>query len=399
MKDAQKSKEQLIRELQELRYQLSLDRDAHRQELAHINSILMAINTTLNLDDVVEKVMDALNDVFSFNQIAIYLYNSENNSLEVTNWYGDGVTADLRKSFDGYPLCIDWEEVYFISSFLDAESKIINHITPELLSHYSERDRQMFTWNPHKAIAIFPLEVQGKVIGIITFVHTQRPFNLHRQDVFRIGRYVAAIATTINNAYLVRKTQYALDQSRAREREIAHLNQLILTTNATLDLDEVFDAISAGLKDIFEFEAVGIQLVNDEKTLLNIHKVYGDVITDELLEKLSSLQISTRKDDSASSFVFVTGETFYVPNISPSAPFTETDRKMYDIRPFTAYLALPLIVQRETIGVISFFRTEQFFDLNEKDVAKIRRYVASLSTTINNAKNYERLKRSGNGSL
>lgn len=397
MKDAHKTKDQLIRELQELRYQLSLDSDDQRQELVDINALLVAINTTLNLDEVVEKVMEALRRVFSFNQISIYLFNAETNVLEVTNWYGEGVTANLRKIFEAYPLSIDWEEAYFVKCFLDCEPKIINRVHPELLPLYSDYDRQMFEWNPHKGIAIFPLEVQEKVIGVINFVHTQTPFDLHRQDVYRIGRYVSAIATTINNAYLVRKTRYALEKSRAREREIAHLNQVILTTASTLDLDEVFRAISLGLKDIFEFEAVGIQLVDKERNLLNIYKVYGEVITEELLEKWCKLEITTRQDDSASSHTFSTGETFYFPRITPDLPFTDTDRLMYEIKPFSAYLALPLIIQHEPIGVISFFRAEEYFDLNEEDLARIRRYVASLSTAINNARTHEQLKRAHPG--
>ncbi|MAM89707.1 MAG: hypothetical protein CME36_20600 [unclassified Hahellaceae] len=394
MNDAQKTKDQLIRELHELRYQLSLDSDAQRQELVDINALLLAINTTLNLDEVVEKVMDALRRVFSFDQISIFLYNAETGSLEVTHWYGEGVTDKLREIFEAYPLSIDWEDVYFVKSFLDSEPKIVNRISPELLAQYSERDLQMFEWNPHKGIAIFPLEVQEKVIGIINFVNTLEPFALRRQDVYRIGRYVSAIATTINNAYLVRKTRYALEQSRAREREIAHLNQVILTTASTLDLDAVFAAISQGLKDIFEFDAVGIQLVDNERNLLNIHKVYGDVITNELLEQWCSLEITTRRDDSASSYTFATGDTFYFPRISPNDPFTETDWRMYNIKPFSAYLALPLIIQNDTIGVISFFRAERFFDLDETDLARIRRYVASLSTAINNARVHELLKHS-----
>ncbi len=392
MNDLNKTKQQLIRELEELRYQLSLNQDAQRQELSDINAVLMAINSTLNLDEVVARVMQALNKVFKFDQIAIFIFNAENNCLEVTNWYGEGVTAELENRFTQHAISIDLEEEHLVRCFLDSEPKIINHITPELLEHYCDADLEMFEWNPHKGIASFPLEVQGKVIGTISYVNTLTPFSLRRHDVHRIGRYVAAIATTINNAYLVRKTQYALERSRAREREIEHLNRVILTTNASLDLDEVFAAIQLGLKDIFEFDAVGIQLVNEAKSLLNIHKVYGDVVTEKLLQQWRAIQISTRQDDSASSYVYVTGEIFYFPKITANDAFTETDKQFFRVKPFSAYLALPLFVLGETIGVISFFREQLFFNLEQSDLDRIERYVASLSTAINNARNYERAR-------
>lgn len=399
MSDAEKSREELLQDNAALRERL---KQAHRsmhhlgRELSHIQHILQAVNSTLDLDEVVERVMDALGDVFDFDQISIYLYNSQTHCLEITDWYGEASNDELMKNFQNYPLSIEWEEVYFIKAFLDNEPKYVSPIDEGLLKFYCARDRQMFEWNPHHAICIFPLEVQEKVIGVINFVNTHKPFDLDEEAILRVQGYVAHIASTINNAYLARKNQYALALSRNKEREAAHLNQVILTTNATLDFDSVFIAIREGLQEIFEFEAVGIQLVSHERgqTRLNVYKVYGDDMLQEHVETYRKINISIEQKNSVSSWVYHNRELFYFPRIADPEALSPTDRAFYDVVPFSAYLALPLLVQNRVIGVISFFRTQGAYTLDEAGIERIRRYVAALSSAINNANLYRLLKKS-----
>ncbi len=394
--NAGKTREELLDELAELRRRLSDEvgtSQAQARELAHINDVLKTVTSTLDLDEVVKHVMQALLDVFEFDQLSIFLYNAQSKELELTNWYGDGASDAMMARFVAAPLSIDSEEVYFVKAFLDNEPKYVSPITPKLLDYYCARDRQMFEWNPHHAILICPLEVQEKVIGVINFVDTKKPFRITEQDIARIQRYVAQIASTINNAYLARKNQYALALSREREREVAHLNHVIQTTNATLDFDEVFAAIAAGLRDIFEFEAVSIQILDRQRGRLNVYKVYGATILPEHLDRWRRIPIRLANRESVSSYVFHTGEPFYAPRVGPDAPLSEVDRSIFEVQNFSAYLAYPLMVRGKTIGVISFFRIGACYELDEDGIYRIQRYVDAIASAINNANTYKNLKR------
>jgi transcriptional regulator with GAF, ATPase, and Fis domain len=296
--------------------------------------------------------------------------------------------------FEDYPLSIEWDEVYFIKSFLDNETLYISPITENLLKLYSARDRQMFEWNPHKSIIMIPLQVQEKVIGVINFVNTETAFALDEHNIEQIERYVSQIATTINNAYLVKKTNFALEQAKAKEKEINHLNKVIQASNASLDFDEVFEAILTGLKDIFDFEAIGIQIVDEENKLLNIFKVYGEMIEPKHIKQWRNIQISTERAASVSSYIFSTGELALFSNISPEMPFSEIDLQIFEVMSFTGYFAIPLTVRSQRIGVISFFRPDLPFELDEQKISKISRYVTTLSNAINNSKTYNELQNS-----
>ncbi len=374
--DTKKSKEQLIWELNQL------------------NKVLDTVNTTLDLDEVMLKVNDALQDIFAFNQVSIYLFNSEKNTLEVNYWFGDNVSDDVVEKFDHLPLSIEWDEVYFIKSFLDNETLYISPITEKLLKHYSPRDRSMFELNPHKSILIVPLNVQEKVFGVMNFANTQTAFTLSEDEIQQIERYVAQIATTINNAYLVKKTHHALKQAQKKEKEVQHLNSVLQATHSSLDIDTVFDAILKGLKDVFDFEAIGIQLLDPVNKLLNIFKVYGDMIEEHHIDQWRAIQIASEGAPSVSSYVYAKGEMALFPDISEDMPFAEIDRKIFNVMSFRGYLAFPLKVGTEKIGVISFFRPDQPFELDEQKIEQIQRYVATLSSVIKNSKTYHELQNS-----
>ncbi len=374
--DTKKSKEQLIWELNQL------------------NKVLDTVNTTLDLDEVMLKVNDALQDIFAFNQVSIYLFNSEKNTLEVNYWFGDNVSDDVVEKFDHLPLSIEWDEVYFIKSFLDNETLYISPITEKLLKHYSPRDRSMFELNPHKSILIVPLNVQEKVFGVMNFANTQTAFTLSEDEIQQIERYVAQIATTINNAYLVKKTHHALKQAQKKEKEVQHLNSVLQATHSSLDIDTVFDAILKGLKDVFDFEAIGIQLLDPVNNLLNIFKVYGDMIEEHHIDQWRAIQIGSEGAPSVSSYVYAKGEMALFPDISADMPFAEIDRKIFNVMSFRGYLAFPLKVGTEKIGVISFFRPDQPFELDEQKIEQIQRYVATLSSVIKNSKTYHELQNS-----
>jgi len=396
MKHTDKSKDQLVWDLKKLEQQTELTIQAKDQELEQLNKVLETVTTTLNLDDVVEKVMNALSDTFSFNQISIHLFNSDDNTLDLNYSYGNQASTELFNKFKNFPLSIEWDDAYLIKSFLDNETLYISHITEKMLEHFSDRDRILFEWNPHKSIIIVPLQVQEKVIGVISFINILERFQLNDKDIQKIESYVAQIATTINNAYLVRKTQHALKKAQEKEKEVQHLNTVIQATNSTLNFDDVFEAILTGLKDVFDFEAIGIQLVDEGNNLLNIYKVYGEMIEPHHIDRWRKIQISSEGDASVSSYVFAKGEIALFPKITPDMPFSSVDLQVFRVMAFSGYFAFPLIVRGQKIGVISFFRTERPFELNDQKISKISNYVATLSSAIKNTKTFNELQNAYN---
>lgn len=391
MDDSSKSRDQLVAEVNLLRQKYCFELEEKDRELAHLKRLLEIGNATLSLDLVMEKVMDALRDVLNFNQVAIYLFNAEKDTLEPKYWYGHNIGEALQSQLSKFPVSIEWDDVQMVRAFLDVEPIYLSPFNAELAGELSDFDCKMYEWSPCKAKAFIPLQVQEKVIGVMVLSDTRAQFRLSAEHCERIQRYVGQVATSINNAYLVRKTEYALARAKAREREIVHLNNVLQAANSTLDFDQVFRVVVNGLQDIFTFDAVGIQLADESQQHLEIYKVYGERGLADYVMQWQSVPVTTLPGDSVSSYVYHHGEPAYFPEIKEGMPFTETDWAFYSIVPFVSYLAFPLVVQQHSVGVINFFSAVKRPTLSDDELETIQRYVLAVSSAINNASRFQKL--------
>ncbi|MBF0352853.1 MAG: GAF domain-containing protein [SAR324 cluster bacterium] len=185
----------------------------------------------------------------------------------------------------------------------------------------------------------------------------------------------------------------SLQITQRKEQEITHINQVVQVINSTLELDKVMESIMDALHEIFQFSAISIQLVNEAENRLDIYSVYGEGVSEDDIKKWRGLHISLT-EDSISNYVLKSMEPSYFPDVTPELPMTAVDRKIYEVKPFSSYLAHPLVVHNKAIGVLCFFSMTKHFDLEDEDILKIQRYVTQIATSINNARLYEDLKTS-----
>lgn len=93
---------------------------------------------------------------------------------------------------------------------------------------------------------MFPLHIQGNVIGAIVFAHTQQAFLLTDQDLKRIQRYVSQVATCIQNARLY-------EQSLLNQHEIKVQKQMLNELSNKISKyipPQVYDSIIAGQQKV-----------------------------------------------------------------------------------------------------------------------------------------------------
>ncbi|MBF0352902.1 MAG: GAF domain-containing protein [SAR324 cluster bacterium] len=360
------------------------------QEIAHINQIAQAVNSTLALDEVVQVVSEALQSIFEFNQIGIWLENEDRTALKVAFHYGEALSRETFDQLREIEMPLKPFASYICEVYLKRSPEYFPQITEEFLGYFFPKDTQIQKITQSIAYLLYPLEVHNKVIGVIAFGHTHQFFNLKEDEIYKIQRYVTQIATAIHNARLYEETLEHERQIQIAHQEMSHLNEVLQTVNSTLDLNQVEQTTLKALDDLFGFGALCISLIDSTATNLVFLRPYGNRVPEATKARWESIKIPLNSDSFVAKTVQYNSPN-YIQNITPELTefFDVHDRQLYDIYPFCWVLLMPLETQQKVIGTIVFGDNEKLIEISEQDLKKIGWYVAQIANALQNARIYE----------
>lgn len=208
-------KEAVDERTRELRIALQ-ETEEKEQEIAHINQVVQTVNSTLNLDKVMESVKGSLQEIFAFDQIEIGMVDEQAEELVIYKAYGDGFSDSQIENLSRARISINDKASLFVSAVIENTHRYIASVTSDLVDTFTRQDRIIYDNSLSKSYLLFPLEVQNRTFGIIVFGDSKKHFDLAESDIRKIQRYVLQIATAINNAHLadeIKKTQAQLVQA------------------------------------------------------------------------------------------------------------------------------------------------------------------------------------------
>jgi len=195
----------ILLSMQGLRIQKQKEKIKRAQiEITHINKVAQAVNSTLDLDELMITVLDSLQEIFQFDQIGILLIDKVKQEMKLHRLYGDGYTLDQQKRLQQLRMSLS-EKSYLVKLIDYNRPGYISSITPALLAKYEPREREIYEIAPHRAALVYPLAIHGKIIGLIAFNSTIGPFTMISSDILKVQRYVIQISTAINNALINEK--------------------------------------------------------------------------------------------------------------------------------------------------------------------------------------------------
>jgi hypothetical protein len=195
-------------------------------EISDIEAITLTVNVTLDLDEVIKAIRSALQRVFKFDNISVFLLDEKCQCLMVDRVAGIDLQSQNPEGFlqDGIPLSEQHSILVYVLQ--NNESKLIPNIARENVQLMSPSDRWAHDSNPVKSVLVCPLEIEGKAIGVITFGRLHEPMQLASSEIDRIQRYVTPLATGIRNARL-------FEETRAARAEAEESNQAAIRLKAS----------------------------------------------------------------------------------------------------------------------------------------------------------------------
>lgn len=354
------------------------------QEISHFSQVIQVINSSMELDKVLESVRNALQTDFIFDQLGIWMVDEKRQELDCVKVFGEAVSQDQMSQVKMVSLPLAHEQSWFIKVILDNEPKYVSPIDDDLISFFDEKDFEIHSQIHSKSYLLYPMEIQNKVIGVIAFGHSTAPFTLTDQQIISTQRYIAPISNAIHNVNLLEQTKAAFLNAQAKEQEIANINQVVQAVNSTLDLDTVIETANKALLEIFDFDAVSIMLVDEENEIIFTHKVYGDFLTSDQVKQFIDIPVPIASKESLITYALRTKNLIYIPDVNPTI-MDSIDRQFYDVHPFRSLLLLPLSIQGEVIGFMTFLSITDPIELDEQDIQKIQNLVTQIANSIHNA--------------
>gem|GEM_PF-1250990 len=218
-------------------------RDADRGQ--RLLEVAAAINASVELNDVLRLVRDALVGPCGFDRAAIFLYDSANNQMRGT-WGTDrnGYPEDL--SHEAFPI----GEADHGHWGIGAEGPGYVLTQDYAGSELPNADAEMRGVSDH---GIVHLRAADEIVGFLAVdnLFTSRP--IADADLRELLPFAAQAASAIQKARLLEKTERAANQQR-------RMLELTAAMNASLDLSRILRLVRDTVVDVGGFDRAGLYL-------------------------------------------------------------------------------------------------------------------------------------------
>jgi len=266
---------------------------AQTEQLASISEVARLVNSTLDIDQIMQTIMERLNREFDFTLMAIMFLDQENEVLYLDRLRGD-VPEELMDLLLGLQIPMSEQESAFTIAVSSQEPYYISDVSRDTGAAEGV-SAQIYQQIPAKSLITFPLIRDGEVLGVLTFANTDKHFALETEDIDHIGHYVTYIVSALRNASDYREIQDARaaadDANKAKSQFLANMSHELRTPmNAVIGYSEMLEeeAEDRGLDD----------LVPDLKKIRNAGGHLLDLINDVLdLSKIEADKIELFKEN------------------------------------------------------------------------------------------------------
>jgi serine phosphatase RsbU (regulator of sigma subunit) len=214
------------------------------------------------------------------------------------------------------------------------------------------------------AIAV-PMFRRGAAFGAIECLEPRSGQDFSDEDLDRLVTATESIAFAIDNAML-----FDAAERRSLEREV--LLEITRTLSAPLELEEVIEEILHALRQVVDYDAAAIYLLNHRTQALELKRQMG---YPEGSEKSFDLEIGR----GIVGWVAKTGEPLIVPDVGSDGRYVASRAST------RSELAVPLVVEGRTIGV---FNLESDLDdaYHDGHMELLRAFAAQAAAAVERAR-------------
>ena len=305
------------------------------ERLAVVNRVSLAVNSTLDLDEILHTAAREIAQVFSVRQTGIVLFDEDAQYGTVAAEFQE--TPDDSAAAVRIPLTgnLSLEQVLATKQPLAILDAHHDPLAASIRAIVEARNIQ--------SILIVPLIVKGSVIGTIGLDAIDAPRAFSHDEIDLAQTIANQTAAAIENARL-----FSAEARRRREAET--LQTATKALSATIDLQAIFEVILSELRQVVPYDSASIQQLKGDR--LEIIGGHGFPNIEELLGV--SFDITAR--DNPNREVVQTRS----PLILDDAPsiYGEFKREPHAQAGIRSWLGVPLLFGDRLMGMLALDRRE-----------------------------------------
>jgi PAS domain S-box-containing protein len=332
-------------------------------EMSAISDVLRAINSTLDLDQVLDRIVEGITGVVGFDRCCVYLLDSRTNEF----------VAGARKGYKSTDNLID--RIAFGEGVIGLAAK--EHIP--IFSSGSPVESEGSGRSGDFLVA--PIIVRDECIGVVVVDNCILNRPIEPQHVELLATFVSQAGIAVENARLY----------EAMEEKYAELNVLYehsRSLSAAYGLDNVAEILVANASRAVRCDGAGLLLLDQRRNSLSFQATAGS-----MSDRVSELDNNILEDKAFVDFVRELRTPLLLEPDNPERVSSLSAAFLNAIAPRDAHLLLaPLVTEDITIGTLVLYRNRaDEFQGSELKLASI--ITSHAATVIKNAINYEQKMR------
>lgn len=347
------------------RFAAELEQRAERLDM--VNRISLAVNSTLDLDQILQTAAREVARAFAVKQTGIILFEPESGYGRVAAEFQetpDATGADIRIPLADNPSLQRVMETKEPVAIADARRDPL-----------AETIRDVVALRNIKSILIVPLVSKGEVIGTIGLDAIDTP-RIFTEDEIELAQTIAnQIVVAIENAYL-----FAAEAQRRREAETLQAATQAIST--TLDLQTILERILSELRQVVPYDSASVQQL--EGSSLKIIGGYGFPNLEELLGLSFDLETTNNpnRDVVQSRAPLILGD-------APSS-YQQFQREPHAQARIRSWLGVPLLFGDRPIGMLALDKQEPNY-YTEQHARLALAFAAQAAIAIQNSRLYQEM--------
>lgn len=364
-----------------------LESEQERRKVANtLMEVGRFVSSTLDSQEVLERVLEQLGRIVPFDTAAILLPSHQiETALEAEEPFqmstqataGAGLTAaallELKgKTYTFMPgglvtrVCMAQQPIIINDLLYDERS------TGEIPLGTIPSSPDARTWMG------VPMLAQNRIVGVIALDKIEPNFYVDRHATIALA-FAQQAAIALDNARLHTESEENLRETRQRARRLASMNHVSAMLSATLERDPVLNTVAELLVDLFQVDHCGIVLLESQGeygTLVNEYPDTGSV----------GMRVMSN----------VGGQYRHIMSL-PSTVMIDMDIEMVDEA--TRYtlervgakrtIVTPLIARDRMIGSIGLDLRDPDFQFSEGDLETLSTIAGQVAIAINNMQLYD----------